>query len=268
MYKSLKSKIKSRQFAVIRRRYSLLEVPRRGIHNVIALAMSMFNNTPHSVLKRHSLPQGAREQSSVGRSMIEMLGVLAIIAVLSVGGIAGYSKAMEKFKVNKAAEEYAYLIRGLLEYLPNLKLNKASSQESLVEFALASNLIPPTWTAIHENKSLLDTYGNNINIFSRNGRLVIDLYLGFQTNPSYAGSVSINFPSKLCVTLFENLVIPLKESLYYAYYINNPGVAYYFYGNNYCSKGRNCLNNLKLNKVNELCSYCPADKSCGIILEF
>ncbi len=30
-----------------------------------------------------------------GRSMIEMLGVLAIIAVLSVGGIAGYSKAME-----------------------------------------------------------------------------------------------------------------------------------------------------------------------------
>lgn len=30
-----------------------------------------------------------------GRSMIEMLGVLAIIGVLSVGGIAGYSKAME-----------------------------------------------------------------------------------------------------------------------------------------------------------------------------
>ncbi|MBS6473139.1 MAG: hypothetical protein KH347_02690 [Acetobacter sp.] len=29
-----------------------------------------------------------------GRSMIEMLGVLAIIGVLSVGGIAGYSQAM------------------------------------------------------------------------------------------------------------------------------------------------------------------------------
>ena len=36
-----------------------------------------------------------------GRSMIEMLGVLAIIGVLSVGGIAGYSKAMEKIHVNK-----------------------------------------------------------------------------------------------------------------------------------------------------------------------
>lgn len=33
-----------------------------------------------------------------GRSMIEMLGVLAIVGVLSVGGIAGYSKAMVKNK--------------------------------------------------------------------------------------------------------------------------------------------------------------------------
>lgn len=40
-----------------------------------------------------------------GRSMIEMLGVLAIIGVLSVGGIAGYSKAMLKYKTNKAIDE-------------------------------------------------------------------------------------------------------------------------------------------------------------------
>ncbi len=40
-----------------------------------------------------------------GRSMIEMLGVLAIVGVLSVGGIAGYSKAMNKFKTNKAVDQ-------------------------------------------------------------------------------------------------------------------------------------------------------------------
>ena len=39
------------------------------------------------------------EQS--GRSMVEMLGVLAIVVVLSIGGIAGYSKAMAKYKTNK-----------------------------------------------------------------------------------------------------------------------------------------------------------------------
>lgn len=40
-----------------------------------------------------------------GRSMIEMLGVLAIVGVLSVGGIAGYSKAMNKFKTNKVIDQ-------------------------------------------------------------------------------------------------------------------------------------------------------------------
>ncbi|MBQ8672101.1 MAG: hypothetical protein IJ525_06240 [Alphaproteobacteria bacterium] len=43
--------------------------------------------------------------SQSGRSMIEMLGVLAIIGVLSVGGIAGYSKAMTKYRINKAIEQ-------------------------------------------------------------------------------------------------------------------------------------------------------------------
>ena len=42
------------------------------------------------------------KSEQTGRSMVEMLGVLAIIGVLSVGGIAGYSKAMTKFKINKS----------------------------------------------------------------------------------------------------------------------------------------------------------------------
>ena len=42
------------------------------------------------------LRSARNDVSSVGRSMIEMLGVLSIVGVLSVGGIAGYSKAMEK----------------------------------------------------------------------------------------------------------------------------------------------------------------------------
>ncbi len=37
--------------------------------------------------------------------MIEMLGVLAIVGVLSVAGIAGYSKAMAKYKTNKLIDQ-------------------------------------------------------------------------------------------------------------------------------------------------------------------
>ena len=40
-------------------------------------------------------------QYESGRSMVEMLGTLAIIGVLSVGGIAGYSYGMDKYRANR-----------------------------------------------------------------------------------------------------------------------------------------------------------------------
>ena len=48
-----------------------------------------------------------------GRSMVEMLGVLAIIGVLSVGGIAGYSKAMNKYKINKTTDQVSMLVANI-----------------------------------------------------------------------------------------------------------------------------------------------------------
>ena len=48
-----------------------------------------------------------------GRSMVEMLGVLAIIGVLSIGGIAGYSMSMRKHRANQIADalnKYALII--------------------------------------------------------------------------------------------------------------------------------------------------------------
>ena len=39
-----------------------------------------------------------------GRSMVEMLGVLAIIGVLSVGGIAGYTMAMNRYRANEVID--------------------------------------------------------------------------------------------------------------------------------------------------------------------
>ncbi|MBR3502591.1 MAG: hypothetical protein IKO06_06775 [Alphaproteobacteria bacterium] len=48
-----------------------------------------------------------------GRSMIEMLGVLAIIGVLSVGGIAGYSKAMTKYRINKTIEQISLISQNI-----------------------------------------------------------------------------------------------------------------------------------------------------------
>ena len=45
-----------------------------------------------------------------GRSMVEMLGVLAIIGVLSVAGIAGYSMAMRKYRTNEVLNAASQLV--------------------------------------------------------------------------------------------------------------------------------------------------------------
>lgn len=47
------------------------------------------------------------ESQEDGRSMVEMLGVLAIIGVLSIGGIAGYSMAMNRYRANEIIDTAA-----------------------------------------------------------------------------------------------------------------------------------------------------------------
>ena len=51
----------------------------------------------------------ARNDGEHGRSMVEMLGVLAIIGVLSVAGIAGYTNAMRNYRANEIVNAVAKL---------------------------------------------------------------------------------------------------------------------------------------------------------------
>lgn len=48
-----------------------------------------------------------------GRSIIEMLGVLAIIGVLTVGGIAGFSSAMSKYKITRITDEVQRMVTNI-----------------------------------------------------------------------------------------------------------------------------------------------------------
>lgn len=50
------------------------------------------------------------KNNEFGRSMIEMLSVLAIVGILSVGSISGYSNAMLKYKVNTLSSQTLEII--------------------------------------------------------------------------------------------------------------------------------------------------------------
>lgn len=53
-----------------------------------------------------AMSEGQKMVEQSGRSMVEMLGVLAIIGVLSVAGISGYRMAMNRYQANKLLEEF------------------------------------------------------------------------------------------------------------------------------------------------------------------
>ena len=72
-----------------------------------------------------------------GRSMVEMLGVLAIIGVLSVGGISGYSKAMAKFKLTKAQDQISMLLMNIRTAFATSPSYNGLNNGNAVAFAIA-----------------------------------------------------------------------------------------------------------------------------------
>jgi type II secretory pathway pseudopilin PulG len=84
-----------------------------------------------------------------GRSMVEMLGVLAIIGVLSIGGIAGYTQAMRKYRVNEAVNAITMgavmctteQTAGVAALEREGVITGFSCSENTVNFSLDSNVI-------------------------------------------------------------------------------------------------------------------------------
>ena len=103
------------------------------------------------------------KQNQFGRSMIEMLGVLAIIAVLSVGGIAGYSKAIQKFKLNKWKEDFIALTINLKTAFISEKNYSSIEEIDLTNFFKELNIIPNNMITVQNR----DIFGNMMKIYTR-----------------------------------------------------------------------------------------------------
>ena len=90
-----------------------------------------FLRKRESSVHKHFMPQAFRNAQS-GRSMVEMLGVLAIIGVLSVGAIGGYSYGMDKYRANQTINDI--MLMGVL----TMKINVQAKQ----------NIVPARMTVV------------------------------------------------------------------------------------------------------------------------
>ena len=216
---------------------------------------------------------GGRGANSFGRSMIEMLGVLAIIGVLSVGGIAGYSKAMEKFKINKVIDDFNMLAMNILEHRDAFeKLGNTETEYQITDTIYAMNLVPSNWKQL-SSLYLEDSMGNWLNIYVRknssdsyNG-IVFDYNLDGMSADENNNYISKSFNSKLCFEFFNNIIVPMhnvfKRGRIY------PNDSYIYYGDAYCDgKTIPCLKDLTLSRIKEICNSCSKTERCNITVNF
>mgnify|MGYP002761554302 CR=1 FL=1 len=201
------------------------------------------------------------KQNQFGRSMIEMLGVLAIVGVLSVGGIAGYSKAMEQYKINKIIEQYNYFIFGMLDYIEDAHKNTTTC---LLNVAEAAGLIPETWK-YWNSCGMRDELGNSLQAFTHNRG---EVTIGFE--PSNYNKKSTTH--KLCTEIFSNIIIPLNEAITMVSIANGKSTYADYYGKSKCianlSGRRKCLIDVTLTDIKGACDFCADSERCGMYLNF
>ena len=104
----------------------------------------------------------ATEQS--GRSMVEMLGVLAIVGVLSIGGISGYSKAMAKYKVNKTLDQISMLVTNIRSTYGNQNSYEGLTVKNLISFNLVDKDM-----SLGSSSSIYNPYSGAITIATADG---------------------------------------------------------------------------------------------------
>ena len=199
-----------------------------------------------------------------GRSMVEMLGVLAIIGVLSVGAISGYSKAMMKYKLNRQAESFNILLNNAIQIKPDL--DRAFSGEQLdSELFNKLNLIPDGMT--YKNNTIYDVFNNLYDISYYHHPDGYNEYI-----ISTRMDISNGKASQRAVEICRNMILVAKENANNLYSLQLRSQAdeesynaSQLWGSQYCTNN-NCLGTVTLSEIDDFCNMCNSEISCYLII--
>ena len=173
-------------------------------------ALAPRSNTENQVTEA---PLGARQRqcalAQLGRSMIEMLGVLAIIGVLSVGGIAGYSKAMMRIRINKTIDEVTQISQGIRTLFSAQKNYIGLNNEVLRKAHIAPENMWQQNTG--DGYSISPLYLEN----PFGGEVIVDGNVINGANSKYFGIIMNGLPQEACIEIstmdwkneFDNIMV-------------------------------------------------------------
>ncbi len=188
-----------------------------------------------------------------GRSMVEMLGVLAIIGVLSVGAISGYSKAMFKYKLNKQSEQLSTIINASIRYYNDLRLIGSGGEYNLIPILDKLGEIPKEMIVQNNNGILKDVFDTTITIYYH--------------NTNYLGIINYIDKSSRSMEICRNIIITAKENhadisqiFFRNDYSDNIEWSNYIYGDKICDSASVCLKDMTVKQIDDACSFCASDR--------
>ncbi len=198
------------------------------------------------------------KSASTGRSMVEMLGVLAIIGVLSVGAIAGYSKAMMKYKLNKQTEQIGSILDYVNIHLDDFKRSKTTISANMIPILAKLDVIPKEMIQTGNNDTIFDVFGTTV--------CLKDYYTG-GSYYYFEFVVHLNKGQKeSCMNLFT-IAKAKREQLWRTKFVISVGGeetsdANSAWGDAYCLSGRKCLKDLTLTEMEDYCNICEDKETC------
>ena len=213
-----------------------------------------------------------KRASQFGRSMIEMLGVLAIIGVLSVGGISGYTEAMRKYKMTKTIE----IVRASLFRLMEINQMKHGGYEWInsVDLYVATGLLPEEIC----DKDYVDAWGTTGDACQLPlGEIVMNL--GFSDGMPMSGQYSITFTDgdkeRNCVDFLSYHWEKITPKDWWAserggvlsVYSDDTDV-YIYTGNKEYGEQYNLPTELTMDNIAKSCHQYCGDTVCGVGMRF
>ena len=193
-----------------------------------------------------------------GRSMVEMLGVLAIIGVLSVGAIAGYSKAMMKYRLNKQTEQIGSILDYVNIHLDDFKRSKTSISSNMIPVLKKLNVIPKEMIRENASSKIYDIFGTMIglqNYTIGDGKYYFEFILYLNKGQKES-----------CMNLFT-IAKAKREQLWRTKFGITKGEeeneANSAWGDNYCYAGAKCLKDLTITEMEDYCNVCEDKDSCA-----
>ena len=197
-----------------------------------------------------------------GRSMVEMLGVLAIIGVLSVGAIAGYSKAMMKYKLNKQAEAMNMLLNNAIQNVGRFPNNSTADGAEYYAVIMDKLGLLPDGIVFNQNTTtrLSDVFGNDIWVYA-----YPSLYgIGYNfTDSGNTKDVCLNLLNVYKANRTEIMYIVTDQRISEEDVLPTQNGSYY--GDKFCTKDVKCIKNITLDDMDVLCNQCQKDSfNCRI----